>query len=247
VLKTPLPGGGKPNPACAGIAPKDASPTDDNGQSVGSVITFGQFRAIDLGDLLWNKENELMCPNNPIGTVDAFFVTHHGLDQSNSPALVHAIQPRVAVMQNGTRKGAGTETMKTMWSSPGLEDIWQLHWSYNAGIELNSAGVFIANVDDAATVAGVLTAAPRGGGPGGGPGAPTAPAGAPPAAGAAAPAANAAQAPAAGAPGGGRGGGGAAAAAHTPAYWIKMSVQPDGSFTVTNSRNGFSKTYAKRK
>ena len=52
-------------------------------------ITFGQFRAIDLGDLLWNKENDLMCPNNPIGTVDAYFVTHHGLDQSGSPALVH--------------------------------------------------------------------------------------------------------------------------------------------------------------
>jgi competence protein ComEC len=229
VLKTPLPGGGKPNPACAGVAPKDASPTDDNGQSVGSVITFGQFRAIDLGDLLWNKENELMCPNNPVGTVDAFFVTHHGLDQSNSPALVHGVQPRVAIMQNGTRKGAGTEAMKTMWSSPGLEDIWQLHWSYNAGIELNSAGVFIANVDDPATVAGVLTAPPRGGGALGAaaPGAPT---------GAGAPAPN----------GGGGRGAGVAAAAHTLAYWIKMSVQPDGSFTVTNSRNGFTKTYAKR-
>src|SRR6185503_4597965 len=58
VLKTPLtPGTAKPNPACTGVAPKDASPTDDNAQSVGSVITFGQFRAIDLGDLLWNKEN----------------------------------------------------------------------------------------------------------------------------------------------------------------------------------------------
>jgi len=99
-LKTPLPGGGKPNPACAGVGPKEASPTDDNGQSVGSVITFGQFRAIDLGDLLWNKENDLMCPNNLVGSVDAFFVTHHGLDQSNSPALVHGVQPRVAVMQN---------------------------------------------------------------------------------------------------------------------------------------------------
>ena len=213
-LKTPLPGGGKPNPACAGVAPKDASPTDDNGQSVGSVITFGQFRAIDLGDLLWNKENELVCPNNPVGTVDAFFVTHHGLDASNSPALVLGVQPRVAIMQNGTRKGANVEAMKTMRSSPGLEDIWQLHWSYNAGIELNSPGVFIANIDDAATIAGVLNAPARGGGPGG------PPAGGPPA---------------------------AAAAAHTPAYWIKMSVQPDGTFTVTNSRNGFSKTYVKRK
>jgi beta-lactamase superfamily II metal-dependent hydrolase len=204
-LKTPLPGGGKPNPACAGVSAKDASPTDDNGQSVGSVITFGQFRAIDLGDLLWNKENELMCPNNRVGTVDVYFVTHHGLDASNSPALIRGVQPRVAVMQNGTRKGAGAETMTTLRASPGLEDIWQLHWSYNAGIEQNSPGVFIANVDDAATVANVLTA-PRGGG-----------------------------------------GGDGRAGAHSPAYWIKLSAQSDGTFTVTNSRNGFSKTYTKRR
>ncbi len=217
------------------------------------MITFGQFRAIDLGDLLWNKETELVCPNNPVGVVDVYFVTHHGLDQSGSPALVHGLQPRVAIMQNGTRKGAGTQAMPTMRSSPGLEDIWQLHWSYNAGIEQNSAGVFIANVDDAATIASVLTAPPRGGGPGGAgsgsSGAPAAPGNAappqtPPSATAPAPGA-APQGSGAGAPGGGRGAA-AAAAAHTPAYWIKVSVQPDGTFTVTNSRNGFSKTYAKR-
>jgi competence protein ComEC len=253
VLKTPLPGGGKPNPACAGVAPRPVAGPDENAQSVGSVITFGQFRAIDLGDLLWNKEIELVCPNNPVGVVDVYFVTHHGLDQSGSPALVHGVQPRVAIMQNGTRKGAGTQAMPTMRSSPGLEDIWQLHWSYNAGIEQNSAGVFIANVDDAATIASVLTAPPRGGGPGGsgsgttgapGTGAPgnTAPPQTPPSAAAPAPG-TAPQGSGAGAPGGGRG---AAAAAHSPAYWIKVSVQPDGTFTVTNSRNGFSKTYAKR-
>jgi competence protein ComEC len=257
-LKTPLPGGGKANPACAGVPRKEASPTDDNGQSVGSVITFGQFRAIDLGDLLWNNEIDLVCPTNPVGTVDAYFVTHHGLDQSGAPPLVHGVQPRVAIMQNGTRKGAGTQAMPTMRSSPGLEDIWQLHWSYNAGIEQNSAGVFIANVDDAATIANVLTAPPRGGGPGGRAGGPPASAGAPPpgatpqpapSPAAAAPAAGPApQAPGAGAPTGGGGrGAAAAAAAHTPAYWIKLSVQPDGTFTVTNSRNGFSKTYVKRR
>src|SRR5262249_4147892 len=139
---------------------------------------------IDLGDLLWNKENELMCPNNPVGTVDVFFVTHHGLDLSNSPALVHAVQPRVAVMQNGTRKGGGVEAMKTMRTSPGVEDLWQLHWSYNAGLELNSPALFIANIEDPATIAGVLTAPPRGSGPGAGRGAPGgAPAGGPPAGG----------------------------------------------------------------
>ena len=270
VLKTPLPGGGKPNPACEGVPPKEASPTDENAMSVGSVITYGQFRAIDLGDLVWAKEYELVCPNNPIGSIDAFFVTHHGLDQSNSPALIHGLQPRVAIMQNGTRKGAGAEAMPTMRTSPGLEDIWQLHWSYTAGIEQNSAGVFIANIDDNATIAGVLTAPARGGGPGGGRGA--APGGAPPAgapitnpqtaAPATAPASPATAPTATGAPavpaaqgppaggggfgGGGRGGPGAGAAAHTPAYWIKLTALPDGTMTVTNSRNGFSKTYKKK-
>jgi competence protein ComEC len=223
-LKTPLPGGGKANPACAGVAMKEPAPTDDNSQSVGSVITFGQFRAIDLGDLLWNNELDLVCPSNPVGTVDVYFVTHHGLDASGAPPLVHGVQPRVAIMQNGTRKGAGAQAVATIRSSPGLEDLWQLHWSYNAGIEQNSAGVFIANVDDAATIANVLTAPPRGGGPAGG-------------------------APGGGAPGGGAPGGGgrgAGAGAHTPAYWIKVSAKADGTFTVTNSRNGFSKTYAKR-
>ena len=223
-LKTPLPGGGKANPACAGVAMKEPAPTDDNSQSVGSVITFGQFRAIDLGDLLWNNELDLVCPSNPVGTVDVYFVTHHGLDASGAPPLVHGVQPRVAIMQNGTRKGAGAQAVATIRSSPGLEDLWQLHWSYNAGIEQNSAGVFIANVDDAATIANVLTAPPRGGGPGGG-----APGGG---------------GPGNGAPGGG--GRGAGAGAHTPAYWIKVSAKADGTFTVTNNRNGFSKTYAKR-
>jgi hypothetical protein len=210
-LKTPLPGGGKPNPECAKATPTEENPQDDNGQSVGSVVTLGEFRLADFGDLLWNKEQELMCPTNPIGTVDLYLVTHHGLDQSNSPALVHALQPRVAVMQNGTRKGAGTQAMPTMRSSLGLEDIWQLHWSYGAGIEQNSAGVFIANIDDNDTIAGILTAPAREGGPD------------------------------QGAPGGGRGN-----AAHSPAHYIKVSARPDGSFTVTNSRNGFSKTYAAR-
>jgi hypothetical protein len=270
VLKTPLLGGGKSNPTCASFSPKDITTDPENAQSVGSVITLGQFRAIDLGDLLWNKEHELMCPNNPIGTVDLYLVTHHGTDSSGSPQIVHALQPRVAVMQNGTRKGAGVQAMPTMRSSPGLEDIWQLHWSHTAGIEQNSAGVFIANVEDAATVANVLTAPPRGGGPGRGQGGPPAPGaaappavsgppatapppgnappggtapqagtGAPPAAAPGAPGAG----PAPGGPGAGRGGG---AAAHTPAYWIKISAQQDGTFTVSNSRNGFSKTYNAR-
>jgi beta-lactamase superfamily II metal-dependent hydrolase len=254
-LKKPLPGAGKPNPECASFEPKDITTDPENAQSVGSLVTFGQFRAIDLADLLWNKEHELMCPNNPIGTVDLLMVSHHGLDASNSPQLIHAIAPRVAVMQNGTRKGAGPQAMPTLRTSPGLEDIWQLHWSYGAGIEQNSAGVFIANVDDNQTIANVLTAPPRGGGPGGGgrgaPGGQGAPAGgAPGAPGGGAPGAPPGGGPPQGAGRGGAGGGGrgpGAATGHTPAYWIKVVAQQDGSFTVSNSRNGFSKTYSAKK
>jgi len=281
VLKTPLPGAGRPNPACASFEKRpDPATPDDNAASVGSVVTYGQFRVIDLGDLLWNKEGELMCPNNPVGTVDLFMVTHHGLAQSNADPLILGVRPRVAVMQNGTRKGGAIPVFETLRKSPGFEDVWQLHWSYNAGIEHNAAGVFIANVDDPATIAGVLTT-PAGGGRGG-PGGPPQNAGVPPAAAPGAqppstptppaqmpPAPNATaapgqpalgQPPAGGAPpagvspggpagpGAGRGGGrgGGAAPAHTPAYYIKISAQADGTFTVTNSRNGFSKTYVKR-
>jgi beta-lactamase superfamily II metal-dependent hydrolase len=201
VLGTNLTGGGRANPACAGVKPKDESPTDDNGQSAGFVLTYGKFRTIDLGDLLWNRELELMCPTNRIGTVDVYLTSHHGLSQSGSRALVHGLAPRVAIMNNGTRKGGSLDAFQTVHTSPGLEDLWQLHWSHNVGLDHNAPGVFIANVEANDTVAGILTA----------------------------------QAPAA------RGG-----AAHVPAYWIKVSARPDGAFSVTNARNGFSKSYRPR-
>ena len=218
-LKNNLPGGGKPNPACAGVAKKDESAyTDpDNGASAGFVMTFGKFRTIDLGDMTWNGELDIVCPTNRIGKIDLFVVSHHGIDRSNSPALVHGLQPRVAIMNNGTRKGGALGTFQVLETSPGLEDRWQLHWSYNVGVEHNAAGVFIANIDDNETIASVLTAPPPA--PRGAPGAPPA------------------------ARGAGPGRAGPGAAAHTPAHWIKVSAERDGTFTVTNPRNGFSKTY----
>ncbi len=276
-IQKPLPGAGQDNGAACAATENRPLPAGDpeNAQSVGSVVQFGKFRTVLLGDLYWAKEVELVCPQNKIGTVDLFLVSHHGQAQSNPPALVHGIRPRVAAMQNGTRKGGAVEAMRTILSSPGLEDLWQLHWSYNAMLELNPPGLFIANLDDNATIAGVLTApppAPRGGGAGpgagrqgggaaGAPGAGAPPAGAPaagpaPQRGGGAPAAGGPGAGAPGTPGGRAGGapgqggagrgGGQAAAAHVPAHYLKISAHEDGSFTVTNSRNGFSKTYAAR-
>jgi len=245
VLKTPaLPGGGKPNPLCAGFTPMAGTTglnDPDDAQSVGSVIILGQFRALDFGDMWRTRELELMCPTNPIGTVDLYFASSHGAIASGSLPFVHGIQPRVAIVQNGTRKGAAPEPMQTILSSPGLEGLWQMHWSYNTLLEQNSPALYIANIEDAETIAGVLTAPPRGGGPGGARGAQpgTPPPSTNPQTPAAAPGT---QAPAA-APPAGQGRGRGNAAGHTPAYWLKVSAYPDGRFTITNARNGFSKTY----
>lgn len=201
-----LPGAGTPNPYCADYKPGMPDPTE-NAQSVGSVVAFGKFRVAHLGDLTWNKEFDLMCPSNRIGTVDLFIVSHHGQAISNGPVLVHALHPRVAIMNNGTRKGGQPDTMRVLHTSPGLEDLWQLHFSQLSGQEYTVPGMFIANTTDDPITAMPIAAftAPA-------PGAATAP---PP-------------------------------VHNGPAYWVKVSASEDGSFTVTNARNGFSKAYAKK-
>ena len=255
VIKTPLKGGGIPNPACAEFKTRDDSDTQaENKQSVGVVYSYGKYRSVNLGDYTFNEEQALMCPNNPIGHVSLFLTSHHGINQSNSVALVHGLAPAVAIMHNSTRKGGAITTMQALWTSPGLQDVWQLHWAYAAGLDYNTPGLFIANPEDPATVAGVITGAiPAGfGGVGGGRGRGNAP-GATPASGAPPPAGappNAVARPGAGGPpqggpgGPGGGFGGPGRGGHTgPAFYIKVSARSDGSFTVTNTRNNFSKSY----
>ena len=162
------------------------------------------LNVVILGDLTKNNEFELVCPNNRIGAVDVLLGLHHGQDTSTSEVLVHAVHPRVAIMNNGTRKGGQPEVMKTVHSSPGLEDLWQLHFSLLSGQEYTVPGMFIANTTDDQQTAMPVAPTPA---PGPGPGTPPAP-------------------------------------VHKgAAYWIKLSAQEDGSFTVTNARNGFGKTY----
>src|SRR5215813_4985797 len=198
VQTTPLAGGGAANASCATFKPQDVD-TTENAQSVGSIVTFGKFRVAHLGDLTWNKEFELMCPANPIGTVDLFIVSHHGQAISNSPQLVHALHPRVMVMNNGTRKGGQPDAMKVLHTSPGLEDLWQVHFSLLSGQEYTVPGMFISNTTDESPaslpVAPIAAPAP---GPGAAP---------PP-------------------------------AHNGQAYWFKVVAHEDGSFSVTNARNG---------
>ena len=202
-IRTPLSGGGQQNAYCASFKPGENNAEDP--QSVGIHLTFGRFRTIHLGDLTKNKEFELMCPTNRIGTVDVLLGLHHGQISSNSEVLVHALRPRVALMNNGTRKGGEPDVMKVVHSSPGLEDLWQIHFSLLSGQEYTVPGMFIANIVDDQSPSipiAAITAPPAG-------------AGAPP-----------------------------PPAHNGTAYWIKVNAREDGSFTVTNARNGFTKTYA---
>jgi beta-lactamase superfamily II metal-dependent hydrolase len=147
VIGEPLAGGGQANPVCANTPKRDVDNTE-NARSVGFVLTWGSFRFVDLGDLTWNKELELACPANKLGTVDVFLVSHHGMNLSNSPALVDALHPRVAIMDNGARKGGSPEAWQTVRNSPGLEDIWQLHYAVEGGAAHNAPDPFTANVDE---------------------------------------------------------------------------------------------------
>jgi competence protein ComEC len=172
------PGAGAPNPLCRNAKLKDQDPTPENAESVGIVVRYGSFRLLDLGDLTWNQEHELVCPNNLLGSVDVFHTTRHGDPHAGAPQLVHALHARVALMNNGEKKGGAPEYWQIVREAPGLQDLWQLHRSAAGGADHNSPEQFLANLDEI-----------------------------------------------------------------DHGHNIKMSVSADGSFTMTNERNGFTKDY----
>jgi beta-lactamase superfamily II metal-dependent hydrolase len=91
-IRTALQGAGQPNPYCSAVAREEDDPSE-NARSVGILLSVGKFRFIDLGDLTWNKELGLMCPNNRVGQVDVYLTSHHGLSISGCKALVWALHP----------------------------------------------------------------------------------------------------------------------------------------------------------
>jgi beta-lactamase superfamily II metal-dependent hydrolase len=120
----------------------------DNANSLGMLLTFGPFRFFNGGDLTWNVENKLACPKNLIGPVDLFQVNHHGTENSNNPALVRALTPRVAVIDNGPTKGADPKTFATLRSVREIEAIYQLHKNVASTWKDNTASTFIANDEE---------------------------------------------------------------------------------------------------
>ena len=182
VLTTPLQGAGAANPLCATTAAKPEIPGDlEDNMSIGLLFTLGRFRMIDMADLESAYDYKLMCPNNPIGKVDVYQVSIHGQGKGVSPVLAQALGARVAIMGNGPRKGGAPETWPTLRQAPGMEDIWQVHYSLNGTKETNPPEDYIANLES-----------------------------------------------------------------DCQARWIRLSAQPDGAFTITNSRNGFAKKYPPR-
>jgi competence protein ComEC len=178
-IQKPVNGGGAPNPLCA-TTPQAAvieRDVEDN-LSVGLLFTLGKFRMLDLADLESHHNRSLVCPNNLLGTVDVYHVNVHGQFKGITPELIGAVHPRVAIMGNGARKGGDPPTWPILRATPGLEDIWQVHYSAAGTKDTNPPGDFMANLEPS-----------------------------------------------------------------DEGKLIKLSAERDGSFIITNSRNGFSKTY----
>jgi beta-lactamase superfamily II metal-dependent hydrolase len=135
---------GDPNSFCESIAPQ-ANEIAENARSAGIVVEYGKFRFADFGDLTWNKELELLCPENRVGKISLYLTSHHGGETSKA---IYAMAPRVAIMNNGARKGADPKGWKTVSASPGLEDLWQLHFALANGKEANVPDLRIANIDE---------------------------------------------------------------------------------------------------
>ena len=166
---------GDPNPYCAGLTPV-AGETGENPQSAGVLIQYGKFRFVDPGDIVWNEELALECPDNKAGKVDVYLTAHHATHVS--PKSVYALAPRVIVMDNGPRKGGLPDAWNLLHAMPGVEDIWQIHFSLTGGDEHNPSDPFIANLDE-----------------------------------------------------------------QSEGMYLKLSASADGSFTLFNPRNKFTKTY----
>lgn len=146
-ISKPFPGAGQPNPTCAEYKAHPADVDPDNDQSVGFVLKFGKFDFLDLGDLTWNSEPQLVCPANLIGKIDLFQTSHHGLDRSNSPQLLAAIQPTVVVMNDGPHKGGQASVFETLRKVGGVRDIWQGHLALDTPKEINAPEDMIANFE----------------------------------------------------------------------------------------------------
>ncbi len=138
--------GASENPVAKDHKPREEDKSD-NAKSLGFLLSYGNFRFLDLGDLTWNVEYKLVHPTDKIGPVDVYQVTHHGLDISNNPVLINTVRPRVAVFNNGPEKGCMPAVTATLRRSPEIQAIYQLHRNVKVGAQENTDPEYIANSD----------------------------------------------------------------------------------------------------
>lgn len=140
------PGAGE-NPIAKEHRDKDPD-YSDNANSLGFRLRYGEWTFLDLGDLTWNTEVKLVSPTDKIGPIDVYLTTHHGLNVSNNPVIIKTVRPRVAIFNNGPRKGGHPDVTTALRAVPGIQDIWQLHRNVTVGPELNTDPLLIANYDE---------------------------------------------------------------------------------------------------
>ncbi len=138
------------NPVARAHRPQPVDPSD-NAKSLGFLLSYGGFRFLDLGDLTWNIEYKLVHPSDKIGPVDVYQSTHHGLEISNNPVVINTVRPRVAVFNNGPRKGCHPSVMATLRRSPEIQAIYQMHRNLTVGAQENTDPEMIANLDEKCT------------------------------------------------------------------------------------------------
>jgi len=145
-LAQPLPGAGGRNSACDTQArpPADAG---ENARSTGVVMSWGKFRFLDLGDLNTRPLFDLTCPKDLIGPVDVYLVAHHGNADAAKPETFASFKPRVAVLNNGPKKGGAREMFDYLQRDRSIQGVWQLHRAERRGTT-NFADERIANLDE---------------------------------------------------------------------------------------------------
>jgi beta-lactamase superfamily II metal-dependent hydrolase len=139
--------GAAENPIAREHKPQPADKTD-NARSLGFLLSFGEFRFLDLGDLTWNIEYKLVAPSDKIGPIDVFQSSHHGLDISNNPVLIKTIKPRVTVFNNGAKKGGHPSIIALLRRLPDTQGIYQMHRNLTVAAAENTDPEYIANAEE---------------------------------------------------------------------------------------------------